>query len=37
MSDLASFEFDQLREVIVRLFEARATQELPSIRALTTA
>jgi predicted nucleotidyltransferase component of viral defense system len=30
MSDLASFEFDRLREAIVRLFDARATHDLPS-------
>lgn len=29
ISDLASFEFSRLRNVIVRLFEARATHELP--------
>jgi hypothetical protein len=28
MSELASFEFDRLRDVIVRLFDARATHEL---------
>jgi len=30
MSELASFEFERLRDVIVRLFEARATHELPA-------
>lgn len=29
MSELASFEFDRLREAIVRLFDARATHDLP--------
>jgi predicted nucleotidyltransferase component of viral defense system len=29
MSDLASFKFDRLREVIVRLFDTRATHKLP--------
>lgn len=29
MSELASFEFNRLREVIVRLFEARASHDLP--------
>lgn len=30
MSELASFEFERLRDVIVRLFEARATHKLPA-------
>jgi hypothetical protein len=30
MSELASYGFDRLREAIVRLFEARATHDLPS-------
>ena len=30
MSELAAFEVDRLREMIVRLFEARATHELPT-------
>lgn len=30
MSELASFEFDRLRDVIVRVFDARATHELPA-------
>jgi len=30
MSGLAPFEFDQLRDVIVRLFDSRATHELPT-------
>jgi hypothetical protein len=30
MSELASFEFEQLRGVIVRLFDARATHALPT-------
>lgn len=30
MSELASFDFNRLREVIVRLFEARATHDLPA-------
>jgi predicted nucleotidyltransferase component of viral defense system len=30
MSELASFEFDRLRQVLVHLFEARATHDLPS-------
>lgn len=30
MSELAPFEFDRLREVMVRLFDTRATHELPA-------
>jgi hypothetical protein len=30
MSELASFEFERLRDVIVHLFEARATHDIPS-------
>jgi len=30
MSELACFEFDRLRDVIVRVFDARATHELPA-------
>jgi Nucleotidyl transferase AbiEii toxin, Type IV TA system len=30
MSGLASFEFERLRDVIARLFEARATHDIPS-------
>ncbi|MDP8956150.1 MAG: nucleotidyl transferase AbiEii/AbiGii toxin family protein [Actinomycetota bacterium] len=30
MSELASYEFDRLRGVIVRLFEARATHDVPA-------
>lgn len=30
MSELAPFAFDQLREVIVRLFDSRAAHELPA-------
>lgn len=30
MSELGPFEFDRLREVIVRVFDARATHELPA-------
>ncbi len=30
MSELASFEFDQLRDVIVGVFETRATHDLPT-------
>jgi hypothetical protein len=34
MSELASYEFDRLREAIFRLFDARATHDLPpSLRA----
>lgn len=30
MSELASFEFKRLRETIVRVFDARATHDLPT-------
>ncbi len=30
MSGLAGFDFDRLREAVVRVFEARATHELPT-------
>lgn len=30
MSELAAFDFDRLRDAVVRVFEARATHELPS-------
>jgi hypothetical protein len=34
MSELESFEFERLRDVIVRMFNARATHDLPaSLRA----